>query len=97
MTEDEARKKWCPFARVGFYAPATMNYPAETAFLGNREAQDGSPASGATCIGSDCMAWRKTGDVFLNAATGALTDRDLTGNGRWIQKGRCGLAGSDHP
>lgn len=54
MTEDEARKKWCPQARV-----ATRGEDAAV----NRWAVFGSgfgPSHGTTCIASECMAWRST-------------------------------------
>lgn len=59
----------------------------------NRDYRAGSATEQAGCIASDCMAWRKSGSLFRNAATGALTERDLTGNGQWIDTGHCGLAG----
>jgi hypothetical protein len=48
-TEEEARKCWCPFARVG----------SETTGAGglNRDYQTGSVGK-ADCIASECMAWR---------------------------------------
>ena len=59
LTEDEAKTKWCPFARViadgtgNFYASGNRvknhaNWPVETKL---------NPET-ARCIGSACMAWR---------------------------------------
>lgn len=45
MTEDEAKTKWCPQARVGF---ADMG--------GTNSRTDGN----VNCIVSACMAWRLT-------------------------------------
>lgn len=53
MTEEEAKTKWCPFARV-----AKRDIPGRSY---NRWADDWSPAGavdGAKCVGSACMAWR---------------------------------------
>jgi len=49
FTEEEAKTKWCPFARVG------SEY--EPGFSLNR-ITDG-PVKPAACIASRCMAWRK--------------------------------------
>lgn len=54
----------------------------------------GGPFPGTECLGSACMAWRKTGEKFRDAHTGRLHDRDMTGHGHWIQDGYCGLAGA---
>lgn len=90
MTEDEAKTKWCPFIRI---TPETENRHAVT----NRELRALEPTGPVvtSCIGSACMAWRSTGEaMFRNAATGTLTDRDLTGHGEWVRpSGFCGLAG----
>lgn len=54
-TEDEARKCWCPFARIT-YSPTES-----CAVTGNREPTLPAVASlnGASCcIASQCMAWR---------------------------------------
>ena len=50
LTEEEAREKWCPFAREydierGIAGLAGVNRPTEI---------------GARCIASQCMAWRWT-------------------------------------
>lgn len=53
MTEDEAKKKWCPFAR---------NAKAEDYGCQNRLAW-GEPDKSCMCIGTACMAWRYQSDV----------------------------------
>jgi hypothetical protein len=50
MTEDEAKTKWCPFAR-------SQTEDRETAPAVNRTLQ-GHIDIGCHCIGSRCMAWR---------------------------------------
>ncbi len=53
MTEEQAREKWCPHARV-----SASNEPALGNHAANRwENPQGLP-DGAGCIASDCMAWR---------------------------------------
>jgi hypothetical protein len=50
MTEEEAKTKWCPFARV-------LDGSAAAVAAVNRDADDSE--DWPTCIGSACMAWRK--------------------------------------
>lgn len=80
MTEDEAKTKWCPFARhangSGGVGVNRVNWDREYPY--------------ANCIASACMAWRWSSapiQVIGNDATGALTREDLPGGGY------CGLAG----
>lgn len=57
MTEDEAKKKWCPFVRhLGDEGRASYNVNA----IGRR------PAT-ANCVASACMAWRWAYNPDLNA------------------------------
>lgn len=86
MTEDEAKTKWCPFARVGFYSPATMHYPAEHALLGNREAADGALQPASLCIGSACMAWREREPQIERRQTG-LGRMPVEPYERYVQEG----------
>lgn len=93
MTEEEAKTKWCPFARVG----------GETSGLGslNRDGAKG-PIEQARCIASACMAWRKEAapsgierirahraehNSTLAVAVAAVKAEDV------IVGGFCGLAG----
>jgi hypothetical protein len=59
MTEEEAKKKWCP-----------NRIPNATSIKTARE---------ASCIGSDCMAWR--------------WDKYPKDEGHYHDRGHCGLAG----
>lgn len=66
MTEEEAKGKWCPFARVGG-GPEVWNH------VNRGVLSDGSPGliRAATCVGSACMAWEwseaKRSLAFLEA------------------------------
>lgn len=52
MTEEEARKKWCPYA---FTAAVTKEFSC------NRD-HDGTIYKENNCIASDCMMWRWKGN-----------------------------------
>lgn len=52
-TEDEAKTKWCPFARVAFQ----YRVQAPDAMIVPNRAENEAPIG--TCIASECMAWRK--------------------------------------
>lgn len=54
VTEDEAKNKWCPHARV---AGRMINASANRL---QQQTDNGVPVciTGSTCIGSHCMFWR---------------------------------------
>lgn len=58
MTEDEAKKRWCPFVRTGLTAGMSVN----------RHVADAPGANDGVwhetrCLASGCMAWRKDAPV----------------------------------
>lgn len=89
MTEDEARQKWCPFARS-----RAVECP---------DVKDGQPIRKigywidpaineitTKCIASDCMAWRTYDAEFAgNVVDKESAELALSYKGR----GYCGLAG----
>ena len=98
MTEDEARQKWCPFARVAMISSSDIECPPC-----NRLAIDGvsglekNPA-GARCIASDCMAWRQTATLWLREGVAnpvrAVGDTPAPYQSKQVgSEGYCGLAG----
>lgn len=78
MTEDEAKTKWCPFARVYEF--------------GNREsaitAGVGLMPINSNCIASQCMAWR-----WGAPPTGWLEHATAEQRKTYRPHGFCGLAG----
>jgi len=78
MTEDQARERWCPFARVADSIETSA--PAANRLSRFRGVTNDPLVPDAFCIASDCMAWRVSGVV-----------RDEDGEGPWL--GYCGLAG----
>jgi hypothetical protein len=99
MTEDEAKKKWCPFTRVH------ISYGGENSMV-MTSANRSLPANETSnkCIGSACMAWRKKAVPLLkNKKTGICSpipaSEEWDGSefefveGRHPLEGYCGLAG----
>jgi hypothetical protein len=94
LTEEEAKTKWCPLARV--------SNPAGTAQPANRVMHDGAVLAGLSafnCIGSVCMAWRWdeppmgfTPDGFVRIATGRLPDAGSVIPQK-LRQGHCGAFG----
>lgn len=62
MTEDEAKTKWCPFARVAVYTRGGFASDRSDPVVVNRDSTDTrtSPDGATGCLGSGCMAWRWT-------------------------------------
>jgi len=80
MTEEEAKKRWCPFARVisGDDPERAPNGPYNRDhWITDEGVEDTIHRS--TCIASDCMAWRVEKYIDVNDNT--------------IARGFCGLAG----
>lgn len=102
MTEDEAKKKWCPFVRIQKIDDTYLrNNRADLLKLGESKNRDA-----AACVASSCAAWRsidKTkcsailrnkssgldGRVIPPEKTGYHSSEDL----EYISEGYCGLAG----
>ncbi len=65
MTEEQALKKWCPFARVMWTRDIEESGIAAAGI--NRRVDDNRTTTlpaGTNCVGSRCMAWR----AFRNRA-----------------------------
>jgi hypothetical protein len=74
MTEDESKTKWCPFFRQ------------TDDLVTNRNDDKGWLGENGNCIGSDCMAWRRTSTE--TCVHGSRKIEYEVGNGF------CGLAGN---
>lgn len=55
MTEDDARTKWCPQARVLSHG--------QTGRAGFNRHLNGDIATAGNCLGSGCMMWRWANEV----------------------------------
>lgn len=85
MTEDEAKKKWCPFAR-SYDIRGTPDMPVTVNRFGR------GPDSECMCLASGCMAWRpRETNAFKHKA-----EAEFRKSGIRLQSdtGFCGLAGS---
>ena len=88
LTEEEAKTKWCPFARIG--GSAGMDGASY-----NRIEHHGGDIShtAANCIGSACMAWRWVPQIGvqhdLRSPHGTPGQQYISGN---TDRGFCGLA-----
>ena len=86
ITEEEARKKWCPFARLSTGANRSLHNMHKL-------------ADGTRCVASECMAWRRGSGEFERLDANGNPDPDCTGPSPWTYpdkksvEGFCGLAG----
>ena len=62
MTEDEARTKWCPMARVQIAESKGSNCNRVTTF----PLDEHQSAAVGMCIASNCMLWVKERDRWYN-------------------------------
>jgi hypothetical protein len=82
MTEQEAKQRWCPFARTVEYTGGGGSQPRNRVADSRDMSVLASTLLGVQCIGSQCMAWRKTkAPAELNTAMVEWRD------------GYCGLGG----
>lgn len=93
MTEDEAKGKWCPFARVGHSESGLGSM--------NRDVRCPGPVvpPEALCIGSACMMWRgsETREFRARAEEAFRFDGSRLSPGSRDVEGYCGLVGDPHP
>jgi hypothetical protein len=81
MTEEEAKLRWCPFARGREHG--TGDDPMGNVGGANRF-DLGDADTGCMCIASDCMAWR--GEPIMTTNDDGKIVR--------FTEGYCGLAGT---
>jgi hypothetical protein len=87
MTEDEAKTRWCPFARTLDWTVACGGDEPELLAAAVNRGPHG-PQPEALCIGSACMAWRWALEYYRDpGATDPTKYRPSAADGY------CGLAG----
>lgn len=84
MTEEQAKEQWCPFVRRENASPTLHGLKK----LGDTKQVQYS----TNCIGSKCMAWRKTQAMQLSQDPDFPDDQSEAGI-LVTQQGFCGLAG----
>jgi hypothetical protein len=82
VTEEEARERWCPFARS--YDLLNCDGDAEYRPVTINRRRGGALDIDCRCIASECMAWRSIGERY-----------DPT-KGHYTAHGFCGLVGWIH-
>lgn len=82
MTEDKAKEKWCPFARVSDKSDGPLM--AANRWAGN------AFSNSSCCIASECMAWQPQESADFKA----YADREFKKTGIRVpcDSGYCGLA-----
>lgn len=87
MTEDEAKTKWCPFARN-----------AEVSEYGSQNrTTDGELDKACLCIGSQCIAWKYVSPASMtkNMKTGEVITEGIKLEGNsYVREGYCGMVGN---
>ena len=89
MTEEEAKMKWCPFARP------SQNHPDGCGEVRGNRVLPHEPRhypDDCLCLGSDCMAWRWYKWQETENVAGFLPE---TRTHTSTMDGHCGLAGSE--
>ena len=83
MMEDQARTKWCPYARTD------RGRDVGNATVNRGHCPDSINWSNTRCIASDCMAWRHTTD----RSTEQASIENLHNMSGKPDDGYCGLSG----
>jgi hypothetical protein len=96
MTEDEAKTKWCPFARgIIEHGGNRMAYGAgEPALPDEAQVEYGAEMADLfPCIGSACMAWRWRYEQTNKPPLGQASWPQVEPIYARTEQGFCGLAG----
>ena len=84
MTEEDARKKWCPMVRQGEEGAGSWNRGSGDDPI-NLKGGDGNYK--CNCLASDCAMWRSVKKKWTSSV-GGFTEE-------YTEGGYCGLAGKE--
>lgn len=96
ITEAQAAKRWCPFARVPDVLPEGNGIAATNRHAGEKTGKDGLPRilrANAMCISVQCMAWRWAEDPDGIPAYRRTPVKNSPDHFDYEPLGFCGLAG----
>ena len=86
MTEDDARKRWCPMARVCVVGPDGEHMTSFNRTCSSSDDIDSFQTNGPMkCIASDCMMWKWK----LEPSRAELLNAQA--NAGQVENGYCGL------
>lgn len=91
MLESEAKKKWCPHARVlaemyriGDSRKETIGANASFNRMTSKKSGGPNPPLASACLGSACMMWEPHGEV---ATVAKLAEHGFDIDPRWAARG----------
>ena len=90
-TEDEAKRRWCPFARVVTYDKNVNEFDVgvTVGMCASNKTSEGAIREGAHCIGSACMAWQWDAKQPVGEYDASYSEKHPD-----RRRGYCGLAGT---
>ena len=89
MTEDEARTKWCPHARLLTASERDRVEPGLPVGYNRHPSTVGVIFGAARCLASDCMAWRWS----VTPIEAERANADERNSVKAVATGFCGMAG----
>lgn len=94
MTEEDAKKKWCPFVSAAV-AEASGDDAALVSFnrIALRNSRNVQIPAACKCLGSACMAWRSTNPRVIDVTGWSQDEIDNLQTAGLVARGFCGLAG----
>ncbi len=93
MTEEQAKTKWCPFARIFPAGDFWQSSNGRDMTVLQASLAEGDLGNLSRCIGSACMAWRWEELGGFERLLDRNTPQVWVKSGNSTTDGHCGLAG----